>query len=126
MAASASNGNGTARWQLWLSAATVGLTLMGSIFFLYQTATDALGRARELDAKVAQLEAVVADHTASLRVVRSDLREVETQFRAADQIRNLTHATDMRIQAMLWRKTFGAEYPVGNAYYPQIAREPPP
>ncbi len=59
-----------------------------------------------------------------MSVIRRDLREIETQFRATDQIRNIMHANDMRVQAMLWKKSFGSEYPIDNAYYPTISANP--
>lgn len=50
------------------------------------------------------------------------LVEIETQFCAADIMRNLMHAQDMRIQSMLWDKSFdnGIRMPTDNAYYPVI------
>ena len=51
------------------------------------------------------------------------LVEVETQFRASDQLRNLMHANEMRIESVLWRKAFPeAPLPTDNAYYPTIAK----
>ena len=49
------------------------------------------------------------------------LIEIETQFCAADIMRNLMHAHDMRVQSLLWDKSFeGSKMPTDNAYYPVI------
>lgn len=51
--------------------------------------------------------------------------EIETQFCASDIVRNLMHATDMRVLSMLWSKALKDEhYPIENAYYPQICNRP--
>lgn len=54
------------------------------------------------------------------------LIEIETQFCAADIMRNMAHAHDMRITSMLWAKTFdqGIKLPTDNAYYPVICNRP--
>jgi len=49
------------------------------------------------------------------------LREVETQFRAADQIRNIQYASLLRDISMLWKQSFGSDFP-SQAYYPSIAQ----
>lgn len=117
--------NGTARWGNLAAVAGVGLTMLGAIFFLYQTATSAAKDVEALKARVDAIELTANLNATDIKVIRSDLREVETQFRASDQVRNLTHANDLRVQAMLWKKAFGADFPLDNAYYPEIAREPP-
>lgn len=51
------------------------------------------------------------------------LVEIETQFCAADIMRNLTHATDIRLISLLWQKSFMLDQlklPTDNAYYPMI------
>lgn len=51
------------------------------------------------------------------------LVEIETQFCAADIMRNLTHATDTRLISLLWQKSFMLDQlklPTDNAYYPMI------
>lgn len=52
----------------------------------------------------------------------TSLIEIETQFCSQDNIRNLTHAADLRLMAMLWKKTFGDELPTANAFYARIGR----
>lgn len=58
----------------------------------------------------------------SLAEMRQSLKEVETQFCASDDVRNLMHAHDLRLTALLWKKTFGTDYPIGDAYYPKICQ----
>lgn len=49
--------------------------------------------------------------------------EIETQFCGNDVVRNLMHASDLRIQALLWNKSFpGSQLPISNAYYPAIGK----
>lgn len=56
--------------------------------------------------------------------IKSSEIEIETQFCASDIVRNLNHATDMRIASQLWKKTFNEILPTDNAYYPQICSRP--
>jgi hypothetical protein len=116
-------GNGTARWQLWVSLASVGLVLMGALMALYLTANKAADDAAKLTARMAIVESGVAKNDREIAGMMADLCEVETQFRADDQTRNLMHANEMRIDSMLWKRAFGSEYPTDNAYYPTIAQE---
>jgi flagellin-like hook-associated protein FlgL len=81
-------------------------------------------------AQVANLQTTVGQITDRLQTIRTNqaqqaaaLVEIETQFCAADTMRNLMHANDLRIESLLWAKTFAGEtYPIGNAYYPRIGR----
>jgi len=131
---------------LWM---VIGLQIRNAIEPVKLTAEQtklALGAA---DARVSQIETVsngyskaVSDIEALKRqatensdrasLLRADvtrqsaaLIEVETQFCAADIMRNLMHAQDMRIQSMLWAKSYDdAKYPTDNAYYPVICNRP--
>ena len=39
----------------------------------------------------------------------------------SDVVRNLMHANDLRLFAMLWHKVFaGSDIPTDNAFYPQV------
>jgi hypothetical protein len=63
----------------------------------------------------------MADRRGQIASINSALTEIETQFCASDVVRNLMHAHDMRIQAMLWGKTHMNEtLPTDNSYYPTI------
>lgn len=50
------------------------------------------------------------------------LIEIETQFCGQDNLRSQIHATDLRIEAMLWSKVFGTEMPISNAFYARVGR----
>jgi len=69
---------------------------------------------------------LMADRLQTIRTEQAKqaaaLTEIETQFCAADSERNLMHAYDLRILAMLWHKTFAMVYPTDNAYYPRVGR----
>lgn len=49
------------------------------------------------------------------------LSEIETQFRAADEYRNINLANQMRWVALLWQKTYGEPLP-GEVYFPAISK----
>lgn len=63
-----------------------------------------------------------SDLTNQVTAIQRDLKEIETQFCAADDVRNLSHATDLRIFAMLWEKVYMSHFPTDNAFYPKIGR----
>lgn len=48
--------------------------------------------------------------------------EVETQFRALDEFRNINLASQMRYNALLWKQTYGSDFP-NAVYFPQISRQ---
>lgn len=69
----------------------------------------------------------VGDRLQTLRTenakISAALVEIETQFCAADTMRNLMHANDLRMFSMLWAKSFpDSTYPIENAYYPRVGR----
>ncbi len=115
--------NGTAKWQLWVSLASIGVVVLGSLMVLYFTAFSALAKVDALEIRVALMENTAGATRTDVSVIRRDLREIETQFRAADQVRNIMHANDLRTMSMLWKKAFNADYPISNAYYPTIAQD---
>jgi hypothetical protein len=65
-------------------------------------------------------------YTLQDRVTRNEvaLHEIETQFCAQDIVRNLMHAHDLREYAVLYKKVYGEDYPIGNTYYPTICNRP--
>lgn len=59
-----------------------------------------------------------------IAVLEARMVEIETQFRAQDQIANIHLADEKRTMALIWPKIFpGEQYP-GQVYFPQIARDP--
>jgi hypothetical protein len=50
------------------------------------------------------------------------LGEIETQFKALDQIGNLHTAHQARVNALLWQHTYGEPYP-SDIYFPEISKE---
>lgn len=55
-------------------------------------------------------------------VQNARLVEIETQFRAADQARNVQFATQQRFDAILYEKVFGSRYPSDAIFYPNISK----
>lgn len=101
------------------------IPVIGALASLYLMTNNAYTKAVALESKVSMLESENRTQEIQIRTICSALIEVETQFRSADQTRNIMHANDMRVEAMLWKKTFGVEYPTANAYYPTIAQDKP-
>jgi len=117
--------NGTARWQLWVSLVGTGVVLAGALVTLYVQVNTAYTTANDLKDRVDRLTVQFTEARSQLSIVCADLKEVETQFRATDQVRNLMHANDLRIQSLLWQKVYGAPYPAENPYLPTIAQDQP-
>lgn len=109
--------NGTARWQLWVSVATGVLAFIGAIvaFFIQIGALSA--KVGEIDARTS----ILADMSSRVTRLEAHQTEIETQLRAADQVRNLMHAADLRTQAVLWSHAGLGEFPISDAYFPVIA-----
>jgi len=121
--------NGNARWQTVGTFAAIAVILFGGLITTLvkintvQNTADAqavhiaaLERQSTFDQeKIAELRAIAAKNGA-------DLIEIETQFCASDSIRNQITAWDLRIFAVLWKKTFGDVLPTDNAFYGQIGR----
>lgn len=72
-----------------------------------------------------QAEARLALMTVTVATMKRDLNEIETQFCAADNIRNLAQANDLRNTALLWEKVFAAPYPAAVAFYARICNRQP-
>lgn len=51
------------------------------------------------------------------------LTEIETQFRAEDETRNMMHLYDLRQIALLWEKVFGQRFPTDANYFPDIGKK---
>jgi hypothetical protein len=67
------------------------------------------------------ISTTVAERRQQFAVMEARLVEVETQFCASDIVRNLMHANDLRVQSILWRKTFpDTLLPTDNSYYPHV------
>lgn len=93
------------RAQLAISVVTVVAMLAGGAYAWLSNLTDKLSTIQTEQAHL-----------------RSALTEIETQFCAEDNARNLTHAYDLRMVAMLWKKSFGDELPTDNMFYARIGR----
>lgn len=66
------------------------------------------------------------DHLAKLeadnQVITASLKEVETQFSASDEVRNLQFADIKRTEALLWNLSNGLkEYPTAPYYFPHVS-----
>lgn len=48
------------------------------------------------------------------------LTEVETQFKAADDYRNINLTSQMRLNSLMWQKAYGEPFP-SEMYFPSIS-----
>lgn len=87
--------------------ATVSLILQGAAFLVLVVAPLII-----MYSKLNSLEIMVTER----------LGEVETQFRAADEYRNVMLATQMRYIGLLWHKAYGEPFPT-ETYFPTISRK---
>ena len=71
-----------------------------------------------------QTDSATAALAIELASQRAALLEVETQFRAEDQIQNLHTANNQRFFSLLWQKTFGSPFPE-ITYYPSVSDSKP-
>lgn len=82
---------------------------------------------QEIRDQLGVLQGKVSDNTVFFREnimkINESLREVETQFLASDQMRNIQLSSNMRWTAILWKKVYGDDFPTYE-YYPSIAQPP--
>ncbi len=104
----------------------IQLSIKNAVSPVEATAMTAADTAKTLALSHAALTAEVSRLTAASAVattgVEKSLKEVETQFRAADEVRNMEIAVSHRTFSMLWAKEF-PDVPYPNiVYYPHIAK----
>lgn len=122
------NGNGRTPWGLLASIVSVVVPVLVFSFWvgtIQASVAENKGRLEVTERRLAELEQLDRQEQLELATVCSSLVEVETQFRGADQVRDLMHLGDLRTSALLWRKVYGTDYPIGTPYLPTIARDSP-
>ena len=120
----AENKNGVSQLGLWLSVAIAVAMLLGMIGSVFYVAFEVRADSVLIEAQNVVIRAA-QDQIRQLQLQNNSLEvsmnEVETQFCADDQMRNVMHAVDMRVQSLLWQKAYpGTTMPPDNAYYPTI------
>lgn len=129
------NGNGVPRGHVTFAWPTVVTTLgtmalfMGAVItFFSQIATMNAKEEQmqtQINALTSQLAVVSEKQNGVLQSLAADAVakvEIETQLCAADAVRNLMHANDLRTTAIIWHKLFTIPLPTDNAYYPVICK----
>ena len=131
MSTKQSNGrNGLARWFGIVAAIfTVGAPTVLAVIWI-GSISSRVGSIEDSAQKIGSEQRARTDRLAKidteLSKLYSSLIEVETQFCAADIVRNLMHADDMRLRAVMWGKIYpGTKMPTDNAYYPTICNRKP-
>lgn len=64
----------------------------------------------------------IAENKSAIAGLVKDFGEVETQFKAADEFRNMNQSHVMRYIAILWQKVNGEALP-SDGYYPSISKQ---
>jgi hypothetical protein len=125
--------NKTAGWQLTLSGISMVLVIGGALVTFYIQTVSTAASVAQLIAEMQLVKAQVGSQTERLAEIgtsnariETSLTEVETQFCSSDVVRNLMHANDLRMLAMLWRKVFDGDLPTANAYYPMVCNRSAP
>ncbi len=59
--------------------------------------------------------------SSTISETRATITEIESQFKAADEYRNINLAGQMRTNALLWQRIYGEPYPT-EVYFPSISR----
>lgn len=82
----------------------------------------------KLNTEVLRLRQDLSNGTAARRAAderfTAALVEIETQFCESDALRNIMHANDLRMFAVLWSKVIpDAQLSTGNAYYPIVCNK---
>lgn len=114
--------NGKAAWSTGASVfSALAVLIAGGWVIIDLKVENAVLRATQNErAEIAGLKeaATVKDSLLAAKLI-----EVETQFRAEDQLRNVQWADARRTMALLWEKTYGQQYPTGIQFYPNIAQD---
>lgn len=119
------NGNGVARWGALAGVVMTAFVILAALFGLFWTSNAAFSKAEALEHRVSQLEELTTTNRTQISVLCSALIETETQFKSADQMRNLMHLDTLRTESILWKKVFATDYPIGTPYLPTIAQDNP-
>lgn len=129
--AAARNGNGAVRWQIWVGAAALSVTIVTALIKVGDLTSSIAQNAiklgeqqktiEHLQEQVVSLSSIVTSGNAKYE---QKFSEIETQFHAFDQLADVRIAEDLRWRAIMWEKLYGTTYPP-MFYPPQIARPPP-
>jgi hypothetical protein len=120
---SAESGNGRSNWTLIISAVSMsGVFVAGAWVIIGLKIENSVSDATaDMSRQLAELKAQQIAHN---DLLRAKLIEIETQFRAEDQLRNIQWADQRRTLTMLWEKTFNSRYPSEVQFYPSISQPP--
>lgn len=115
-------GNGATRWGAWAGVGMLALALLGALFVLYATAIGAAKDVAGLDVRISALEAQETADRVQLTKLEAAQLEIDTQLRASIDDSNKSLAWQLRVNSMLWSKSFpGSHFPTDDAFYPNIA-----
>lgn len=120
------NGNGTARVGLWVSitgAVVAVLIFIGSLMTMYAQLVATERTADDLKERVDRMALEIASQRVQIVTLTASQTEIDTQLRASIDDDNKSLAWQLRIDAMLWEKSFDGKshLPIDNAFYPNIA-----
>lgn len=82
---------------------------------------------QQLNERLHQLETSMATNTADRRSTESSLKaslsEIEGQICSQDSIRNLSHASDLRVMGLMWNRLGMGIFPNTTFYFPEICNK---
>ena len=126
-------------WLMMVGIVSLLLTMVTGVWIVIglkiDTSTGPMeARVAAMTTSTENTRVLVGTLTERVNVLRNDaattkasMAEIESQFCASDVVRNLMHASDMRMVSMLWRKQFpDAPYPTDNSYYPRVCNRVDP
>lgn len=113
--------NGKQNWLLILSVFGVVASVVAGASVIIDLKIEN-GVARATASKNEELAALRADSLSRDTAFNAKLTEIETQFRAEDQMRNVQWAEMRRTISLLWESEFKTRYPSEIQFYPSIAQ----
>lgn len=125
--------NGGTKWQVYVAIASLAVVLIGGLIALnvqvantaYSAATNQ-GAISVMQGRLDRIEERSSELHTMHAQMEIKLTEIETQFCASDIIRNLMHANELRVMAVLWAKAFPQQrIPTDNSYYPMVCNRQP-
>lgn len=113
--------NGKSAWMmLFSSLSAIAVLIAGAWVIIDLKIENSVFRATR--ASTEELATVKVEATAARALIEARLVEVETQFRAADEFRNINLAGQMRYNSLLWQQCFGTSFPT-EVYFPAISQK---
>lgn len=123
-----SDGISFSRIEFYITIFTAAAGLAAAIFWIGNIASQITVNTEHLktvDARLNLTETEQRHQDIDIAKLIRDQDKISSEFCGDDQIRNLMHANELRIEAILWSKVFTTTYPTDNTYYPTLCQRLP-